>query len=479
MLVWIVLVFTCSLLTASTLNLPKNVGEVIPVPLNAAVPGFYPSDPVLLKSTMDNFFVKSKVVKMLVVPHAGIVYSGQCAAVGYEKLLGREDIKTVIIVGPAHKAIGRGIGIVRQGTWRNELGFVELDEDLAKKIEGCLDPKMLMEESVSSKEHSLKIQMPFLQTVLQRGFKIVPIYCNNIDYAESLAQAIYRSTRGRNDVFVVVSTDLSHYNPVKNAMNIDQQTISAIASLNASKFVAGCKAGRYQACGAAGVAMAMFLANLSGYVFGELARDTSASSAIGDDKSVVGYLAAEFFTDQLPKKLQDFLLNIARKSIANSVAQKETNFAAEVYQRSLLVSKEVFVTLTKAGSLRGCIGNLGMPKSLYKAVIDSAINATLHDPRFLPVSQEELNTLEVEISILSAKQKISDPAQEFELGTHGIVIEKNGKSAIYLPEVAVEQHWNVEQALQSLCHKADLPMDAWREGASFSIFTTQKIRGRM
>ncbi len=137
----------------------------------------------------------------------------------------------------------------------------------------------------------------------------------------------------------------------------------------------------------------------------------------------------------------------------------------------LRIARATFVTLHKQGRLRGCIGTLAPEAPLYRSVHDNAIGAALHDPRFPPVSPPELPRLRVDVSILGPIRPVPDPSA-FKIGEHGIILEKGFHRAVYLPEVAVEQGWTVEETLCSLSLKAGLPPDGWRAGASFSAFAS-------
>ena len=130
-----------------------------------------------------------------------------------------------------------------------------------------------------------------------------------------------------------------------------------------------------------------------------------------------------------------------------------------------------FVTLKMGGMLRGCIGSLEPVAKLYESVHDNAVNAALKDPRFRPVSAGELPPLDVHISVLSPIVEI-DSLDAFKLGEHGIILEKGRHRAVYLPEVAPEQGWSVDETLSSLSQKAGLSADAWRTNTSFSVFSS-------
>ncbi len=140
----------------------------------------------------------------------------------------------------------------------------------------------------------------------------------------------------------------------------------------------------------------------------------------------------------------------------------------------------VFVTLSRKdpgeierlGKLRGCIGQAQPTFPLYYGTVQAALDAAGRDPRFAPVQPAELPKLAVEVTVLSPRRAIAT-YREIVIGTHGVVLEKGGRAALFLPQVAPEQGWNVEQTLQALSEKAGLPQDAWREGAQLSVFTGQ------
>ena len=135
----------------------------------------------------------------------------------------------------------------------------------------------------------------------------------------------------------------------------------------------------------------------------------------------------------------------------------------------------VFVTLKKNGSLRGCIGIIQPTDILARNIITSTRNSALNDHRFPPVRSEEVDELEIEISILSLPKE--SKLEDIEIGKHGLIVEGDDKSAIYLPQVATEQGWTFDQWLGSLCNKATLPTRYWTGNeAKFYTFTAQIIK---
>ncbi len=128
-----------------------------------------------------------------------------------------------------------------------------------------------------------------------------------------------------------------------------------------------------------------------------------------------------------------------------------------------------FVTLHLHGQLRGCIGEIFPTRELYKVVFERAVDSAFNDYRFRPLTAEEFDAIEIEISALSMPEPVGS-WKDIIIGKHGITLEKNGRSAVFLPQVAPEQGWGIEETLTHLAMKAGLPADAWRENCSFQVF---------
>lgn len=173
-------------------------------------------------------------------------------------------------------------------------------------------------------------------------------------------------------------------------------------------------------------------------------------------------------------------LRLARLALAAGVnAGQSTDFEAQFLQDSQLelsevFSKEfgVFVTLKEDGELRGCIGNILPYANLTRSIWGRAQDAALEDSRFAEVQPSELPRLVVEISVLTRPQKIGS-SSEIVLGQHGIILKKQGRTAVFLPQVAPEQGWNLEQTLGALCQKAGLSAHAWKSDAQLEVFEAQ------
>ena len=163
------------------------------------------------------------------------------------------------------------------------------------------------------------------------------------------------------------------------------------------------------------------------------------------------------------------LLQIARRSIEEYFSSGKAPELTET-DPTLIEKKGAFVTITKGGTLRGCIGYIEPIKPLYQTISEMAIQAAVGDPRFPAMDERELKEVRLEISVLSPLRKIDDPSQ-IEVGTHGIMLRQGFNSGLLLPQVATEYGWGREEFLENTCYKAGLPPDAWKKGAEISIFS--------
>ena len=171
---------------------------------------------------------------------------------------------------------------------------------------------------------------------------------------------------------------------------------------------------------------------------------------------------------------QKFLLELARKTLNQYIKERITYQIPDVsvLTENLKAKRACFVTYKIEGELRGCIGAIYPSIALYKEVIDKAIASATHDPRFSPVTKDEVDSIHIEISVLSPITPINS-LEEYDVSKQGIILEKRGRSALFLPQVATEQGWTKEETLLHLCRKAGLPGDAWRSECHFQIFTAQ------
>jgi hypothetical protein len=455
---------------------------------------FYPASKAELSSMIDEFLNKVELPKLdpyiraLIVPHAGYVYSGQVAAYDYKALIGK-DIRTVILIGNSHREYFEGASVYPKGYFKTPLGEVEIDENLAKKLMDAND-KIYFKESAHLQEHSLEVQLPFLQKTL-KNFKIVPIILGNQPGAADILINALKPLINENTL-IIASSDLSHYPSYKDAQYSDGEVIKAILTgkrENLRKTISDLGKENIPnlqtcACGQDAIEVVMGLLGDSSNI--KLLKSANSGDVTNDKSQVVGYAAIVFTTDKLENELnknqQKRLLEIARQSVETYIKEGKM----EKFEESdALLNKPMgaFVTLKKNGELRGCIGVFSAqggpasgkePKPLYQNVSEMAIAAAINDSRFKPVTKEELNELEYEISVLSPLRKV-DSYKDVEIGKHGVEIVKGSRKGVFLPQVATENNWNLDTFMSVLCtQKAGLPADCWKDPQTeIYVFTAQ------
>ncbi|MCX6803829.1 MAG: AmmeMemoRadiSam system protein B [Candidatus Diapherotrites archaeon] len=439
---------------------------------------FYPSDKKELSKMIDSFLStvnKNEPKKLdgklaaLIVPHAGFVYSGPTAAFGF-KSLSKSSPKRIILLGPSHQKYLKGcFGF--SGIWSTPLGKINVQNAGLNIIE-------------DDEEHSLEVELPFLQKTL-KNFEFVPIIYGEINYEE-----LSKICKGAADIdsVIIASSDLSHYNSYDKAVAIDKNTISAILSLDLEEFS---RAG--DACGKIGIAALMLLAKENNWKPVLLDYRNSGDTA-GDKDNVVGYCAIAFFkstAEGSKKKVrkafvcnknqsEDFSLTPVEEKYCIDLAKKSIEFYLEnnsilnlsglelkKVPKKLLEKKACFVTLTINGDLRGCIGNLTAYQPLFTEILENAVNAAFRDPRFEPLSKSELAKIKIEVSILTKPKELifsdaEDLLSKICAGVDGLILSKGPYSATFLPSVW-EDISKKEDFLTHLCQKAGLPKDEWKK----------------
>jgi MEMO1 family protein len=438
----------------------------------------------------------------IVVPHAGYIFSGQIAADAYRQVKG-QNYGTVVILGTNH---GRnqasenltGISVYATGSYRTPLGDAPVDEAFAASLV-AEDSDCSPNAAAQASEHSIEVQVPFIQ-VLFPAAKIVPVMIGMPDpsMCARLGKAMAKVSKDKR-VLLVASSDLSHFPRYEDASEVDRQTLEAIARMDPSQFAAKVRALMSRdtsglqtcACGEGPILAAMAAARAFGAGHGVVMSYANTGDAIADDRSrVVGYGSVVFAAGDGPPDLKALnrpavtipssplqsadkkvLLKMARQSLQRFLTTETIPLARDLPPR-LQFPQGVFVTLKQHGELRGCIGRLVGDFPLGLTTSWMAVQAAEYDSRFSPVSLKELGGLEIEISVMTPMKPISKPS-EIVIGRDGVVIQKSGRSAVFLPQVATEQGWGLSEMLDNLCLKAGLPRDAWKGGAQFRVFQAE------
>jgi AmmeMemoRadiSam system protein A len=303
------------------------------------------------------------------------------------------------------------------------------------------------------------VEVPFLQKTLT-NFSLVSIITGEVDPAK-LAQAL--ADRLDNKTLLIASTDLSHYYPYDIAREKDARCVSAICDLDVDRMKAE------EACGKTGVLTLLSLARSKGWK-ATLLDYRNSGDTTGRKESVVGYAAIAFYSPSLQafsREEQEQLLRLARRSLTEVVTNdKLPEVKTNAFPQKFAEVKGCFVTLTEYGRLRGCIGHIRPQEPLYKAVMDNTLNAAKRDPRFKPVRPDELDQVEIEISVLTVPEPLAFSSPEdllAKLQPHrdGVVLQMDGRSATYLPQVW-EEIPDKTRFLDTLAQKAGATAGDWR-----------------
>ncbi len=447
---------------------------------------FYPADRLSLQALVDTSLKEAEkdaaplpsVPFAIMAPHAGYVYSGKVAAYAYNSIRGK-GFKTVILLGPSHREALSGIALYPSGAWETPLGKVQVDRAMGRRL-ASMCPGIRENTGIFSREHSLEVQLPFLQRTLE-DFRIVPLLVGSMEergyqaFADALKNVL---KQGKGKVLIVVSTDMSHYHPYSDAVRMDSSTLELVGQLKYEPLAKGIREGTNELCGAPGAITALMVTEKLGGEARVLNYANSGDTA-GDRSRVVGYGAVAFFKpgkkkggDLLSSAEKKKLLSISRKTLEEHVSAG-TLPDIKVSEQRLLERRGAFVTLNIKGQLRGCIGYIRPIAPLYKAVMDMTVAASSKDMRFRPVTVGELKDITIEISVLTPL-KLINSISEIQVGTHGIYIVRGYNSGLLLPQVATHYHWGREEFLRHTCSKAGLPADAWKDKeAQIYIFSAQ------
>jgi AmmeMemoRadiSam system protein B/AmmeMemoRadiSam system protein A len=446
----------------------------------AVAGSFYPGDPDALRDELAVCLAVSPapshkgiplritsaagLLKALIVPHAGYIYSGGTAGQVYAllaPLAGR--IRRVVLLGPCHRVAVRGLAAPTVQAFATPLGSIPLDRAALDALADL--PQVVASDAAHAQEHSLEVQLPFLQTVLGE-FKLVPLAVGQTGAAE-VAQVIARLWGGP-ETLIVISSDLSHFHGYAEARKIDHATADYILALEQLTSFE-------QACGALPINGLVAVAKQRGLRIERIAQCNSGDTA-GDKSRVVGYASfALYEPEAVTADPGPALLVRARNAIAARLGQPTQ---AEPAHPALNQPGATFVTLTQGGALRGCIGSLQAHRPLDQDVRANAVAAAFSDPRFAPLKAEELARTRVEVSLLTAPQPMTfsdeaDALRQLRPNVDGVIFIAGQRRSTFLPQVW-EQLPQPRQFMAHLKQKAGLPADYWSSEVQLQRYEVQK-----
>ncbi|TAJ13140.1 AmmeMemoRadiSam system protein B [Marinilabiliaceae bacterium JC017] len=444
---------------------------------------FYNESKPALEAQVNEFLQHAKLsketdpIQAVIAPHAGYVFSGVVAASAFRQISQDQDFDNVFLIGSSHHEAFDGAAIYNCGNYKTPLGVVEVNIDLANEIINsceCFETHL----SAHEREHTLEVQLPFIQMRLKPGYRIIPIIIGTRDpqECEKMAKALMPYFTPNN--LFVVSSDFSHYPAYETAVRVDRETAEAVIQNDPEKLLEELSFHKEDEdpnlltslCGWTSVLTLLYMTQDSTDLkFEHLKYMNSGDVSFGDKERVVGYHAIAVrrsaeSDSYLTKDEKNELLRLARMKLEALVGKGKMNNEAEHLITDKLNSPAgVFVSLHKEHQLRGCIGAFETYLPLRQMVLEMTEGAAFRDTRFNPVSADELDEIEIEISVLTPIRKVAD-VSEIILGHHGIHIKKEGHTGTFLPQVAVKTGWTLEEFLGHCARdKARIGWDGWQE----------------
>ena len=438
---------------------------------------FYPGDARTLAEEVSSYLDQTEETplapgfpKAVIVPHAGFIYSGPVAASAYDRLRpARGIVRRVVILGPCHRVPVHGLALPRAKAFDTPLGRIPLDEQTMDSIRVL--PQVVESAATHAEEHALEVQLPFLQRVLGE-FSLVPLVVG--DAAPERVADVLERLWGGAETLIVISSDLSHYHSYEAARRIDGATVRAILGFDAG-------IGHEQACGATPVAGMLIAAKRKGLAPKLLDCRNSGDTA-GDKNRVVGYASFELAPRSLSYGAEHGrkLLQIARASVGEALGLQAQ--AAAIDEPWLKESRATFVTLMQGEELRGCVGALEAQRPLAQDVAENARAAAFQDTRFKPLTADEFERTDIEVSLLATPKQLlfEDHAgliARLRPGVDGLILEEagEGKRATFLPQVW-EGLPDPEQFIAHLKQKAGIAPDTDIRRCRVKRYTVLKWR---
>jgi len=429
-------------------------------------------------------------IRAIISPHAGYVYSGKIAASAISTTSRDAKFNNIFIIGSSHVMAFEGASVYYGGDYITPLGRVLVNRQIADKLRR--ENKVFnFPVTAHNQEHSIEVQIPLIQYYYTHQPKIVPIIIgtSNNNTLKQITDALKPWFTPEN--LFIISSDFSHYPSQKDARIIDNLTAEGIISGDPQVFLATLKKNSSRSVPGLATSMCGYT---SGLVLMRLAEENknlafkridycnSGDSPYGDKDGVVGYHAIALVEQGIRSDLnsdssekfsfteneKDQLFMIARNSISTMLkANKRIIVDEKQIPPALKQPFGAFVTLKINGILRGCIGRFTSADPLYEVVKASAISSAFEDPRFAPLTLQEYDKVQIEITVLGPMKKIKS-IDEIVLGRHGIFIKKDFRSGTMLPQVATEYGWSLEEFLgHTSKDKAGIGWDGWKDAEIF------------
>ncbi|MFQ5590666.1 MAG: AmmeMemoRadiSam system protein B [Phycisphaerae bacterium] len=458
----------------------ENSNKTVRPPQFAA--SWYPGDAGALAKEVDDLLARASAPAFsckptaIISPHAGYRFSAATAAAGYRYLKGHEYSR-VIVLAFSHRGTGRyaGVDVPESITaYATPLGEVPVDRAVCDQL--LRHPLFTSHPGVDRGEHSLELQLPFLQRALGH-FTLVPLYVGRVTDSICAAAANALLPVLDEKTLLVASSDFTHFGPRYNYTPFSDDVANRIRTLadEAAAVIERCDYDGFREhlrrtgdtiCGRSPVSLLLRVLSMRGRQQGVRAGFDTSGRITDDWTNSVTYQS--FVFSSRPGTLADRdraqLLQLARGTVTAYVTGEAVPaVVSDNLSEALRADGACFVTLENHGRLRGCIGNMLADRPLYNAVIQNAVSAC-RDQRFRndPVTTPELDQLNIEISYLTPLQRVEN-SKDIVVGRHGLLIAVGQHRGVLLPQVAARRAWTRDEFLAHTCRKAGLPPEAWKE----------------
>lgn len=429
-------------------------------------------------------------IRAIIAPHAGYTYSGTVAAAVYN-LVAHNPIARIIILGPSHFKPLQGIALPTFDSYQTPLGTLTVYNKGLRKLH-AQSPLITSSDDYFTPEHSIEMQLPFIQYALPAA-RIIPIIVGHLADADVTKIASLLKPLITKQTLVIVSSDFTHYGAnfdyvpfAKNIrLNIDQldsSVLDPIQHQNRAAFETVISKTHDTVCGFEPIRILLELINQEtwGPVTVRLVAHDTSYEVSRDEQSIVSYASLivtnEMNNNLLNQQEQRSLLQYAKNTLQESFQQTiPTDLLKPIMTPLLEKPQGAFTTLRIKGEkqLRGCIGQVYPDKPLYQIVAATVLDTAFRDMRFSPVQQKELPNISIEISVLKEPKSIAS-YKKIRLNEEGIILTHGDHSALFLPKVPGEFGFNLTQTLEELSKKAGLPKDVWKSPeTTFQVFKAQ------
>jgi AmmeMemoRadiSam system protein B/AmmeMemoRadiSam system protein A len=392
---------------------------------------FYPASASDIRAMMARFVDKNAPKEEavgLLVPHAGYQYSGAVTGATVSRI---EFKDTFIIMGPTHSGLGKPFSVWTEGTWKTPLGEVEVDAALAKQMV-AISRYLEADHRGHEEEHAVEVQLPFLQYI-KPDVKIVPVILAGAPAAtyKEIGRDIARAVKElKKEVVIMASGDMTHYEPHDVAKEKDMQAVEAMLSLDEDELTRRYRRLNISMCAYGPVVCLIAAVKELGANGAELVKYQTSGDTTGDKSAVVGYAGVIFKKTALHP-----IAALARETVETYVREGTRPPLPAELTPEMKEKAGVFVSIHKKGDLRGCIGTFEpQEKNVAEEIITNAISSATRDPRFPPVSPDELKDLDYSVDVLTSPERVKDESQ-LDPKKYGVIVECGWRKGLLLPDL--------------------------------------------